>query len=136
MRAYHKPGVELMNFQAAWLTRYTLPMPESLTLTTEARPDCVVVRCGGRLVVGVADLLQAEVKPIIGAGGRVVLDLTDVTQMDSLGLGTIVSLYVSAKSSGGRLELINLGQKIRLLFSMTNLLSVFEPAGDGNFRLP
>ena len=111
-------------------------MPESLSLTTEPHPDCVLVRCGGRLVAGSTHLLQDEVKPLIAAGTRVVLDLTDLTQMDSMGLGTIVSLYVSSKSSVGRLELINLGQKIRLLFSMTNLLSVFEPAGEGNFRIP
>ena len=111
-------------------------MPESLSLTTEPQPDCVLVRCGGPPGAGATHLLQAEVKPLIAAGRRVVLDLTDLTQMDSMGLGTIVSLYVSAKSSGGRLELINLGQKIRLLFSMTNLLSVFEPAGEGNFRIP
>jgi anti-sigma B factor antagonist len=113
-----------------------MPMPESLSLIQETQPGLVLVHCAGRLVAGVAHLLQDEVKPLIGQGKRVVLDLTDITQMDSMGLGTIVSLYVSARSSGGRLELINLGQKIRLLFSMTNLLSIFEPAGDGNFRIP
>lgn len=111
-------------------------MPESLSLSAETQPDCVLVRCGGRLVAGQAPRLQAEIKPLILEGRRVILDLTDVTHMDSLGLGSIVSLYVSAKSSGGCLELINFGEKIRLLFSMTNLLSVFEPAGDGNYRLP
>lgn len=65
-----------------------------------------------------------------------ILDLTGVTNMDSLGLGTIASLYVSAKTSGCRLELVNLGPNIRRLFSMTNLLSLFEGAGDNTFRLP
>jgi len=111
-------------------------MPEPLTLSTEPQSDGVLVRCEGRLVAGLTDLLQTEVKPLIAPGRRIVLDLTGITQMDSMGLGSIVSLYVSAKSSGGRLELVNLGQKIRLLFSMTNLLSIFEPAGDGTFRMP
>lgn len=111
-------------------------MPEPLSLTIDAQPDCVAVRCAGRLVAGIAHQLQSEVKPLLAPGKRVVLDLSDITQMDSMGLGSIVSLYVTARSSGGRLELVNLGPKIRLLFSMTNLLSVFEPAGDGNFRLP
>ena len=111
-------------------------MPEPLSLTTEAQSDCVVVRCGGRLVAGIAHQLQSEVRPLLGPGKRVILDLSDITQMDSMGLGSIVSLYVSARSCSGRLELVNLGPKIRLLFSMTNLLSVFEPAGDGNFRMP
>jgi anti-sigma B factor antagonist len=45
--------------------------------------------------------------------------------MDSMGLGTLVRLYVSTKSAGCELKLINLGPKIRQLLSVTNLLSVF-----------
>jgi anti-anti-sigma regulatory factor len=56
--------------------------------------------------------------------------------MDSMGLGSVATLYVSAKSAGARLELMNLAPKIRLLFSMTNFLSLFESAGDGTVRLP
>jgi anti-sigma B factor antagonist len=54
-----------------------------------------------------------------------VLDLTELTHMDSMGLGTLVRLYVSTKSAGCELKLINLGPKIRQLLSVTNLLSVF-----------
>jgi len=43
---------------------------------------------------------------------------------------------ISSKSAGCRLDLINLGQKIRQLFSMTNLLSLFEPAADSSCRIP
>ena len=111
-------------------------MPEPLELSTETHSDALLVRCSGRLVAGHVDLLKEQVKPLLAPGRRIVLDLSSLTQMDSMGLGTIVSLYVSAKSAGAHLELINLGQKIRLLFSMTNLLSVFEPVGEGTFRLP
>lgn len=109
---------------------------QALTLTPERRSDCTLVRCEGRLVAGVTDILGEVVKPLLVPGERVVLDLTGVSQMDSMGLGSVVSLYVSAKTAGGWLELVNLGPKIRLLFSMTNLLSIFESAGDGNFRIP
>jgi len=69
-------------------------------------------------------------------GTRVVLDLTNVTHCDSSGLGAVISLYVTSKSTGCRLELINLGQKIRQLFSMANILSLFEPAADITTRIP
>jgi anti-sigma B factor antagonist len=111
-------------------------MAETLSVATESRDGSSVVLCSGRLIAGVTHVLRAEVKNLIGPGRRVVLDLSGLTQMDSMGLGTIVALYVSAKSAGGRLELVNLGPKIRLLFSMANLLSLFEPAGDGTFRIP
>ena len=82
------------------------------------------------------NILRTEVHKLIKPGARIVLDLTNVTHCDSLGLGAVISLYVSSKSAGCRLELINLGPKIRQLFSMTNLLSLFEAAADGCSRMP
>ena len=105
-------------------------MPDVLTLQTTAQPDAMVVKCTGKLVAGVTGILYDEVKPMIPNNRRIVLDLTDLTSMDSLGLGTIVRLYVSAKASGCELKLINLTTRIRELLSITNLLSVFEVYGD------
>jgi len=45
--------------------------------------------------------------------------------VDSMGLGTLVRLYVSAKSAGSCIELINLGKQIRELLGITNLITVF-----------
>jgi anti-sigma B factor antagonist len=50
--------------------------------------------------------------------------------MDSMGLGTVVRLYVSAKSAGCDLKLINLGKRVRQLLSVTNLMSVFAITED------
>jgi anti-sigma B factor antagonist len=55
--------------------------------------------------------------------------------MDSTGLGTVVRLYVSAKSAGYSLELINLGKRIRQLLGVTNLFSVFTVIGEHNIRM-
>ena len=44
--------------------------------------------------------------------------------MDSMGIGSLVRLYVSAKSAGSSLQLINLAPRIRQLLGITNLLSV------------
>ena len=106
------------------------------TFSTEQQPDRTIVHCRGRLIGDAPSMLQTEVKALIAPGGRIVLDLTDVTQMDSTGIGAIVSLYVSAKSAACQLELVNLGKQILRLFSMTNLLSLFEPVGDSTFRIP
>ena len=70
------------------------------------------------------DVLYAGVSPLIPGSKRIVLDLTDLSYMDSMGLGTVVRLYVSAKSAGCDLKLINLGKRIRQLLGVTNLLSV------------
>ena len=110
-------------------------MPEEaiasrLALDIDRSGEHVVVRCRGRLVAGVNDFLYAEVSQLIPGSKRVVLDLTELTQMDSMGLGAIVRLYVSAKSAGCELQLINLGPRIRQLLGMTHLLAVLTSIGE------
>jgi anti-anti-sigma regulatory factor len=54
-----------------------------------------------------------------------------------MGLGTLVRLYVSSRSAGCSLELINLGKRVRELLGLTHLLSVFTVIGEhgGMIRL-
>lgn len=96
----------------------------------------MVVECSGRLISGGTDPLRSEVKSLFPQTKHVILDLTNVTVMDSMGLGAIVSLYVSAKAAGCDLKLINLSKRVRELFKVTNLLSVFEIYGEHIIRLP
>ena len=97
--------------------------------------NTAVVRCRGKLVYGVSDVLYTQVKQLIPDCKRIVLDLTDLSHMDSMGLGTIVRLYVSAKSAGCVLELTNLGKQIRHLLGVTHLLSVLTYMGENNIRM-
>jgi anti-anti-sigma factor len=106
-----------------------------LTLDVDCAGNAAVVRCSGKLVAGVNDLLYLEVSQLIPAYKRIVLDLTDLIHMDSTGLGTLVRLYVSAKSAGCNLELINLGKRIRHLLGVTNLLSVFAIVCEHDIRM-
>ena len=110
--------------------------PLRFSLEIEGQPDATVVHCSGRLMIESGSILRTEVQKLIKPGGRIVLDLTRVTHCDSMGLGAVVSLYVSSRSAGCRLEIINFGQKLRQLFSVANLLSLFEPAADSSCRIP
>ena len=103
--------------------------PSPLTFDIERAGDTIVVRCHGKLVAGVNEMLYAAVRPLIPDTKRIVLDLTGVTHMDSMGLGSVVRLYVSAKAAGCDLELVNFGEKIRKLLSTTHLLSVLATIG-------
>jgi len=111
------------------------PAP-SLSLRTYAEGDATVVHCTGKLTAGLTGILRDEVKRLIPQSKKIVLDLTDLTQMDSLGLGTIVGLYVSAKAAGSTLILINLSQRVRELFRITNVWSVLEVYGENIIRMP
>ncbi len=107
-----------------------------LTIEVDRAPGEAVVRLTGRLVAGVTDVLYLEVKGLIPQTKRIVLDLTDLTHMDSMGLGTLVRLYVSARAAGCDLELVNLGKRIRQLLGMTNLMSFFTIIGENDVRVP
>jgi anti-sigma B factor antagonist len=102
----------------------------AFTFDFERKDDVVTVRCHGRLVSGVNNTLYAAASKQIPGSKRIVLDLTDLSYMDSSGLGTLVRLYASCKTSGCALELIHLGPRIRQLLSVTNLLSVFTVIGE------
>jgi anti-anti-sigma factor len=107
-----------------------------LSVDIEREGTTAVVKCAGKLVAGVSDFLYSEVSRVIPDSKHIVIDLTDLTHMDSMGLGTIVRLYVSARSAGCDLELINLGKRVRELLGITNLLTVFTVCGEGRLRVP
>lgn len=109
---------------------------QELALDVDAAPDVATVRCHGRLTLISSNELRDTVKPLLAGRTTVTLDLTDVTLMDSVGLGTVVSLYVSARNAGCRLLLVNIKPRIREIFSITHVLSLFETVGEGNIRIP
>lgn len=106
--------------------------PHDLTIDVTEDGGQILVRCGGRLVSGVSARFQSEVKRLIPNARAITIDLTDVSFMDSMGLGTIAALYVSARRSGCQLQLTNLTPRVRELFSVTHLLSLFEACGESN----
>jgi anti-sigma B factor antagonist len=112
-----------------------LPPPE-LNLQATNEQDTVLVRCNGKLTARSSGILHSEVKRLIPRSKRIVLDLTDVSYMDSMGLGTIVGLYASAKAAGCNLELINFSKRVRELFGIANVLTLFEGAAEHSNRIP
>jgi anti-sigma B factor antagonist len=95
-----------------------------------------VVECHGRLTSDHAPHLRNEVRNLLGTEKLIVIDMKQVHHMDSSGLGALATLYVSCRTRGCKLELINLNQATRSLLSMTNLLSLFEDAGRYGGKLP
>jgi anti-anti-sigma factor len=106
-----------------------------LTLEIEEHGSTVVVRCHGKLLAGSTELLWEPVSQLLPTHQRLILDLCDLTQMDSMGLGALVHIYVAAPRRGCRLELLNLGKKVRDLLIMTNLLSSFTVIGERDIRM-
>ena len=94
---------------------------QELKLETEKKPDAVVVRCTGKIVSGTSSLLQNTVRPLVAENKRVALDLTNVSFLDSSGLGSIVGLWINAKKNHCDLKLIRLSDRIKDLLKISNL---------------
>lgn len=106
-----------------------------LTLAVERSGETAIVLCGGRLVAGVNDQLFQQVVQLIPGPTRIVLDCKELTHIDSTGIGTLVRLYVHAKSAGCSFELFNMGKSIRQLLGVTHLLSVLESVGNHHIKM-
>ena len=109
--------------------------PPTLTFDVKRYENCIVVHCTGRVISGLNQLLYAEVSQLLPGPTCIVLGFQHVTHMDSSGLGTLVRLYVHAKSSACKLEVENMGPSIRNLLGMTHLLSVLESVGQHHIKM-
>ena len=99
----------------------------ALRVDTKELSGVTVVSISGRLTLGDDSELRNRVKGLLAEGKkRLVLDLGDVSYMDSAGLGTLVAAYTSARNSGTDIKLANLSKKSDQLLSITKLLTVFE----------
>ena len=91
-------------------------MPEEivkiLSFEIERDGDTAVVKCHGRLVLGTSEELYQAVKPLLPQTKVVVVDLADLTYVDSMGLGTLVRLYASARQEGCDFKLLHLGKQL------------------------
>ncbi len=100
---------------------------ERSTDKDERGNQVVTVKCRGRLVNDTAGQLKEAVKPLIPLGGRIVIDLKDLTHMDSAGLGAVVGLKVSAIHQGYCiLELANITPRVMELLRLTHLARMFQ----------
>jgi anti-sigma B factor antagonist len=111
----------------------TNPVPASeLNLTTDSTPTEIMVHCTGKITSNTIQSLKVTVKPLFSERKTVVLDLTNVSYLDSSGLGAIVGLYVSAKTAKSQLKLINLNERLKELFSITRLGQFLAEGRDPN----
>jgi anti-sigma B factor antagonist len=100
----------------------------SVKVTIQEVGGVSVVGLNGRIVLGEeSGALRETVKVLMAAGKKkVVLNMSNVTYIDSAGLGILVAAYVSAKTQGAMIRLCALGHKFREVLQITRLLTIFE----------
>jgi anti-sigma B factor antagonist len=87
-----------------------------------------VIDLDGRIVLGEeSNAFREKVKSLLAAGKKnIVLNLSNVSYIDSAGLGTLVATFHSARSQGATLKLSNLGSKFKEVLQVTKLMTVFD----------
>jgi anti-sigma B factor antagonist len=100
----------------------------ALKLSSREVDGVTVLELDGRVVLGEeTNSLREKVKSLLAEGKqKLVLDMSNVTLIDSAGLGTLVGVHQSASTRGASLRLCNLGAKFKELLQMTRLLTVFD----------
>ena len=91
-----------------------------------------VVDMSGRITLGEGSvILRATIRDLIGKGQkRILLNLGDVTYIDSSGIGELVSAFTAVRREGGELKLLNLTKKVHDLLQITKLYTVFDIKDD------
>jgi anti-sigma B factor antagonist len=91
--------------------------------------DVVIVEVSGKITLGDGGdmALKDKMGSLIQQGQKkVLLNLGDVSYVDSAGLGEIVQSYATVTKNGGALKLLNVTKRIKDLLSITKLLTVFD----------
>ena len=103
----------------------------ALKLSSRTIEGVKVIDCVGRIVFGdEASQLRETVKRELAENSRMVLNLGEVSYIDSGGIGTMVSLFTTARNAGGDIKLANLTKRVGDLLQITKLITVFESYDD------
>ena len=98
----------------------------ALQLEVEKQPARTVVHCAGKVIIDSCPLFSTTVRPLISEGKVIRVDLSKVQQVDSVGIGTFVSVWASAKNNGCDLKFVHPSPQVRDLVEITRLHDMFD----------
>src|SRR5215471_7839950 len=104
----------------------------SLKINVRETPNAAVLDLSGRVTLGDAlgDLRDSIGEAIAGSQKNILLNLAEVTYIDSSGLGQLIGTYATVTNRGGQMKLLNLQQRVNDLMQITKLVTVFETYSD------
>ncbi len=104
----------------------------SIKVSTRQVDGIVILDLSGRITLGEGSVtVRDTIRDLLNKGEKfILLNLGDVSYMDSSGLGELVSAYTSVKNAGGELKLLNLTKKVKDLLQITKLYTVFDVKDD------
>jgi anti-sigma B factor antagonist len=100
----------------------------ALNVATRENKGVTILDLSGKIVLGEeSKALRSRIKQLLAEGKKKILvNLGEISFIDSTGVGTLVSAYTSARSQGGELKLNNLTKRFQEVLQVTRLLTVFD----------
>ena len=100
----------------------------SIVVNPRRLDDVIILDLSGRITIGEGTLiLRDRIQKLLNDGDRkFLLNLADVSYIDSSGLGELVTSFTTVRNQGGQLKLLNLTRRVQDLLQITKLLTVFE----------
>ena len=104
----------------------------SVKLTTRQVGDVTVIDAAGRITLGEgASAFRDMIRDLAAKGDRkLLLNLSEVSYIDSSGIGELVSGFTTVTNHGGSLKLVGLSKRVKDLLQITKLYTVFEVFDD------
>ncbi|MHB1021106.1 MAG: STAS domain-containing protein [Acidobacteriaceae bacterium] len=104
----------------------------SMTVSTRQVDGVTILDLSGRITLGEGSVqLRDTVRELLAKGSRsILLNLGDITYIDSSGIGELVSAFTTVRNQGGELKLLNLTKKVHDLLQITKLYTVFDIKDD------
>ncbi|BBW95730.1 anti-sigma F factor antagonist [Geobacillus sp. FSL W8-0032] len=109
----------------------------SLAIDLEVKQDVLIVRLSGELDHHTAEALREQVTDVLENQGirHIVLNLGQLTFMDSSGLGVILGRYKQIKNMGGQMVVCAVSPAVKRLFDMSGLFKIIRLEADEQFAL-
>ena len=100
----------------------------ALTIASREVDGVTVLDLSGRITLGEGSVqLREAIRDLISKGQkRILLNMGDVSYIDSSGLGELVSAYTTSKNQGAALKLLSLTKKVKDVLQLTQLYTVFD----------
>ena len=104
----------------------------TMKASTRQVDGITIVDLSGRITLGEGSVvLRDTIRDVVSQGNKkILLNLGDVTYIDSSGIGELVSAFTSVRNQGGELKLLNLTKKVHDLLQITKLYTVFDVKDD------
>jgi anti-sigma B factor antagonist len=104
----------------------------SVKLASRQVGDVTVIDASGRITLGEgASAFRSAIRDLVAKGNqKVLLNLGEVSYIDSSGIGELVSGFTTVRNTGGQLKLVGLSKRVKDLLQITKLYTVFEVFDD------